>query len=69
VTIFYGFFHNPGDDVFRLVHEEVKIAIDIRNRYFVLFDYVIDGRSNRWVLPPSHASVADGNPLNEQTLR
>jgi hypothetical protein len=68
VTI-YGLLQNPGDDVFPLVHEDVNIAIDIRNRYFVLFDYVIDGRSNRRVLPLSHTGVADAIPLSEQTLR
>ena len=65
----YGFLQNPGDDVFLLVHEDVQIAIDTRNRYFVLFDYVIDSRSNRWTLTFSHTSVADGIPLSEQTLR
>jgi hypothetical protein len=68
VTI-YGFIQNPGDDVFPLVHEHVKIAVDIRNRYFVFFHYIIDGRSNRRVLPLSHAGVADGIPLSEQALR
>jgi hypothetical protein len=68
VTI-YGLLQNPSDDVFLLVHEDVQIAIDTRNRYFVLFDYVIDGRSNRWMLTLSHASVADGIPLREQALR
>ena len=64
----YGLLQNPGDDIFLLVHEDVQIAIDTRNRYFVLFDYVIDGRSNRWMLTLSHTSVADGIPLSEQTL-
>ena len=65
----YGLLQNPGDDVFLLVHEDVQIAIDTRNRYFVLFDYVIDGPSNRRMLAFSHTSVADGIPLSEQTLR
>jgi hypothetical protein len=64
-----GFLQNPGDDVLPLVHEHVKIAIGIRNRYFVLFNYIIDGRSNRRMLSLSHAGVADGIPLSEQTLR
>jgi hypothetical protein len=68
VTI-HGFLQNPGDDVFPLVHEHVKIAIDIRNRYFVFFHYIIDGRSNRRVLPLPHAGVANGIPLSEQALR
>ena len=65
----YGLLQNPGDDVFLLVHEDVQIAVDTRNRYFVLFDYVIDGRSNWWMLTLTHTSVADGIPLSEQTLR
>ena len=65
----YGLLQNPGDDIFLLVHEDVQIAIDTRNRYFVLFDYVIDGCSNGRMLAFSHTSVADGIPLSEQTLR
>ena len=65
----YGFLQNPGDDNFLLVHEDVQIAIDTRNQYFVLFDNVIDCRSNRWMLTFSHTSVVNGIPLSEQTLR
>jgi hypothetical protein len=65
----YGFLQYPGDDVFPLVHGHVKIAVDIRNRYFVLFHHIIDGRSNRRMLSLSHTGVADGIPLMEQTLR
>ena len=42
----YGFLQNPHDGVFLLTHEDVQIAYDARNRHVVLFDYVIDGRSN-----------------------
>ena len=65
----YGFLQNAADDVFLLVHEDVQIAIVTRNRYFVLFDYAIDSRSNRWVLTLSHASVTNGIPFSEQALR
>ena len=64
----YGLLQNPDDDIFLLVHEDVQIAIDTRNRYFVLFDYVIDSCSNGRMLAFSHTSVADGISLSEQTL-
>jgi hypothetical protein len=56
VTI-YSLLQNPVDDVFQLVHENMKIAVDIRNRYFVFFHYIIDGRSSRRVLPLSAVSA------------
>ena len=45
VTI-YGFLQNPDDGVFLLTHEDLQIGVDTRNRHVVLFDYVIDSRSN-----------------------
>ena len=64
VTI-YGFLQNPDDGVFLLAHEDVQIAVDTRNRYVVLFNYVIDGCSNCRVLTLPHTRVADGIPLSE----
>jgi hypothetical protein len=65
----YSFLQNPADDVFLLVHEDVQIAVVTGNRYFVLFDYAIDSRSNRWVLTLSHPSVTNGIPFSEQALK
>lgn len=64
-----GFLQDPHNDFFLSVHEDVQIAVVSRYWYLMLFDDATDSRSNRRILSPSQASVADVVTLCEQVMR